>query len=118
MIDADPWWAMLLSLPSATAVIVRAVFPQDSADRLAWWRDRRRHRGCGPSRRARAADQRQADLMEPRAVVESPGRDDGWHVRVGTEIIGVAYGPRDVLEALQRAGAVEDVDQVDLVTAD
>ncbi len=40
-----PWWAvLLLSLPTAAAVIIRSVFPQNSADRLAWWRDRRLHR--------------------------------------------------------------------------
>ncbi|MCC3773250.1 hypothetical protein, partial [Streptomyces sp. UNOC14_S4] len=40
-----PWWAgVLLSLSATVAVIVRSVFPQDSADRLVWWRERRLHR--------------------------------------------------------------------------
>lgn len=51
--------------------------------------------------------------MEPRVVVEPQARDGGRRVRVGAEILGVAYGPRDLLEFLRRAGAVDDVD-VDL----
>lgn len=39
-----PWWAgfALAGLVLLT-VCLRTVFPQDSSDKLAWWRDRRRH---------------------------------------------------------------------------
>jgi hypothetical protein len=37
-----PWWPefalVALAMP---AVVLRIVFPQDSPDKLAWWRDRR-----------------------------------------------------------------------------
>ena len=54
--------------------------------------------------------------IEPRVVVEPAGRDGGRRVRAGSEILGVAYGPHDLLEFLRRAG-VEDVDQVDVAAA-
>lgn len=39
-----PWWltAEVFTL-YLVVVAVQSVFPQESADRLAWWRDRRRH---------------------------------------------------------------------------
>ncbi len=42
-----PWWAAFLLtvlglVLGLVTVLVRIVFPQDSADKLAWWRDRRR----------------------------------------------------------------------------
>ena len=45
-----PWWAVLvltafLSVLALTAICVQALIPQNSRDRLAWWRDRRRYRG-------------------------------------------------------------------------
>jgi hypothetical protein len=40
---AGPWWAgFLLAVLGLLAVGVRIVFPQDSPDKLAWWRERRR----------------------------------------------------------------------------
>jgi membrane protein implicated in regulation of membrane protease activity len=43
-----PWWmaviAFLWLLCALVVVLVQLVFPQESADRLAWWRDRRRYR--------------------------------------------------------------------------
>ncbi|MFD7451150.1 hypothetical protein [Kitasatospora sp. NPDC059827] len=40
-----PWWAVaLLAVPAAVRALLDAVLPQSSADRLEWWRDRRRHR--------------------------------------------------------------------------
>jgi hypothetical protein len=54
--------------------------------------------------------------MEPRVVVEPPGRDGGRRVRVGSEILGVAYGPRDLREFLRRAG-LDEADHVDLAAA-
>jgi hypothetical protein len=55
--------------------------------------------------------------MEPRVVVEPQGRDGGRRVRANGEILGIAYGPQDLLEFLRRAG-LEDVDQVDLASTD
>lgn len=40
-----PWWAVLVV--SALGLVIAGVqssLPQDSGDRLAWWKDRRRHR--------------------------------------------------------------------------
>jgi len=38
---AAPWWAgFLLAVLGLGAAGVRIVFPQDSPDRLAWWRER------------------------------------------------------------------------------
>lgn len=43
--DRAPWWIVLVSGMLGTLVIgLQSVFPQDSADRLAWWRDHRRYR--------------------------------------------------------------------------
>jgi len=40
-----PWWVIVVVAVSASVVgVVQLVFPQDSHDRLDWWRDRRRHR--------------------------------------------------------------------------
>jgi hypothetical protein len=40
-----PWWAQFaLAALALLAVCLRIVFPQDSSDKLAWWRDRRRKR--------------------------------------------------------------------------
>ncbi|SHL18790.1 hypothetical protein [Actinacidiphila paucisporea] len=55
--------------------------------------------------------------MEPRVVVEPQGRDGGRRVRVGAQILGIAYGSRDLLEFLRRAG-LEDIDQLDLASTD
>jgi hypothetical protein len=42
-----PWWltAAVFSCFALGLIVVavQSVFPQESADRLAWWRDRRRH---------------------------------------------------------------------------
>lgn len=39
-----PWWATLLVvLVFCPVLLVQAIFPQNSRDRLAWWRDRRKH---------------------------------------------------------------------------
>jgi hypothetical protein len=35
-----PWWITALLL---IVVVVQTIFPQESGDRLEWWRDRRRH---------------------------------------------------------------------------
>jgi hypothetical protein len=38
-----PWWAEFsLAALVLLTVCLRIVFPQDSLDKLAWWRDRRR----------------------------------------------------------------------------
>jgi hypothetical protein len=39
-----PWWAiMICTLVGIGAAALHVVFPQESADRLSWWKDRRRH---------------------------------------------------------------------------
>jgi hypothetical protein len=43
-----PWWAGFgLAALALLAICLRIVFPQDSRDKLAWWRDRRRTRPAG-----------------------------------------------------------------------
>ena len=40
-LDGSPWWAeFLLALFGLVTVCLRIVFPQDSADRVTWWRER------------------------------------------------------------------------------
>jgi len=52
--DGAPWWAgFTLAALATLTMCLRIVFPQDSADRLAWWRDRRRARRRNPARTAR-----------------------------------------------------------------
>lgn len=53
-----PWWAIALVASVLTAVgavvgLATIFIPQDSQDRLEWWRDRRNHRARkhSPSRR-------------------------------------------------------------------
>lgn len=51
-----PWWAVGVSIVMGFGVTaLQAVFPQDSADRLTWWKDRRRHCEQRMRQRARAA---------------------------------------------------------------
>ncbi|MFF7358357.1 hypothetical protein ACFZA1_37880 [Streptomyces filipinensis] len=46
-----PWGARIGCTVLLLAVIaLQTVFPQDSADRLAWWKDRRRYRRHRPRR--------------------------------------------------------------------
>lgn len=48
-----PWWIVFLaSTLSFTVICLQSVFPQNSADRLAWWRDLRRSRERRAVRRA------------------------------------------------------------------
>jgi hypothetical protein len=47
-LDGGPWWAGFLLVGLALVpMCLRIVFPQDSKDKLAWWRDRRRTRRTG-----------------------------------------------------------------------
>ena len=40
-----PWWIVALLICAVSFItLVQTVFPQESADRLEWWRDRRRTR--------------------------------------------------------------------------
>jgi hypothetical protein len=49
---AGPWWAgFLLAVLGLVAVGVRIVFPQDSRDKVAWWRERWRTSRPQPERR-------------------------------------------------------------------
>ncbi|MGW3038158.1 hypothetical protein ACWDCB_44115 [Streptomyces sp. NPDC001178] len=46
-----PWWAVTGCTVLLLGVIaLQTVFPQNSADRLAWWKDRRRYRSPRPRR--------------------------------------------------------------------
>ena len=67
-----PWWIVLLSSTLGLVVIcLQGVFPQNSADRLAWWRDLRRSRERKATRRA------QKQSAEPR----QHQADQGLHRR-------------------------------------
>lgn len=48
----------------------------------------------------------------PPVIVHPPSLTGGRRVTVGAEVLGVAYGPADLLEFLRRAGL--DVDAVSL----
>ncbi|MGH3169295.1 MAG: hypothetical protein ACRDN0_25870 [Trebonia sp.] len=58
LLEHAPWWA---NFPMAALLVVpgvlRAVFPQDSGDRIAWWREywtlRQRERAPGTRRHER-----------------------------------------------------------------
>lgn len=52
-------------------------------------------------------------MAEHRVVVDAPAEGGGRRVRVDGEVLGVAYGLRDLSEFLQRAGA-EHLDEVDV----
>ena len=46
LVVGGPWWAEFAVVALAMlAVVLRIVFPQDSPDKLAWWRDRLTKRG-------------------------------------------------------------------------
>lgn len=48
-----PWWiAMMVVIATLLCTLVQSVFPQESADRLEWWRDRRRTKTRERTRRA------------------------------------------------------------------
>jgi hypothetical protein len=50
-----PWWAeFVLGALVLLATCLRIVFPQDSPDKLAWWRDYRRTRRRGSAKHTRA----------------------------------------------------------------
>jgi hypothetical protein len=49
-----PWWAeFALAALVLLTTCLRIVLPQDSPDKLAWWRDRRRTRRGGRARSER-----------------------------------------------------------------
>lgn len=56
--------------------------------------------------------------MEPRVVVEPQSREGGRRLRVGAQILGIAYRPQDLLESSRQTDAVDDVDKGDLAAAD
>lgn len=51
VVRAAPWWmvAVLITV-AALCALVETVFPQESADRLEWWRDYRRAQAGSRSR--------------------------------------------------------------------
>lgn len=52
LFGAPPWVVCALGTLGFTVFALQIVFPQESADRLAWWRDRRRSRERIAARRA------------------------------------------------------------------
>jgi hypothetical protein len=82
-----PWWAefALAALVLLTRCL-RIVFPQDSADKLAWWRDRGRtgrpgrtrrndgRRRPGPRRTARPREDKSPGASEASARKQALGR--------------------------------------------
>ncbi|MFC8373105.1 hypothetical protein ACFUIT_34960 [Streptomyces sp. NPDC057239] len=76
-----PWWLTAAAVGcfvlSLIVVVIQTVFPQESAHRLAWWRDRRRHqqlRRQRPVATGRPNRARTAEETNDRA--EEPGRND------------------------------------------
>ncbi|MET7489518.1 hypothetical protein [Streptomyces sp. NPDC005538] len=77
-----PWWLTAATFGclalSLIVVVIQSVFPQESAHRLAWWRDRRRHqqlrRQSPPRTGRRHGHARTAEAPTVRA--EPPSRDD------------------------------------------
>jgi hypothetical protein len=68
----------------------------------------KRFRGAGlPAKREAGA------MTERRVIIDAPAEGGGRRVRVDGEVLGVAYGLRDLSVFLQRAGA-EDVDEIDV----
>lgn len=68
-----PWWAeFALAALVLLAMCLRIVFPQESADKLAWWRDRRRARRDGQQRTVRRW--REPAAEEASAHEQAPAR--------------------------------------------
>jgi hypothetical protein len=64
-----PWWALTgCTVLLLVVIALQSVFPQESAHRLAWWKDRRRYRLTRPRRR----DRPPAELPPPRATESAP----------------------------------------------
>ncbi|WP_329252779.1 hypothetical protein OG417_09535 [Actinoallomurus sp. NBC_01490] len=55
LFGAPSWVVCVLGALGFAVFALQIVFPQESADRLAWWRDRRRSRERVAARRAEAA---------------------------------------------------------------
>jgi hypothetical protein len=75
-----PWWAITVCVVLVLGVVaLQSVFPQDSADRLAWWTDRRRYREPRPRRDRPPASVTQPPVEEPTLprVVRSRRRGPG-----------------------------------------
>lgn len=63
-----PWWAvLLLALFGAVALVLRAVLPQDSGDRVKWWRDLLRHRERVADAKRRSEERATDRTRDPRA---------------------------------------------------
>ncbi|MGW1008285.1 hypothetical protein [Streptomyces sp. NPDC002520] len=56
-----PWWLSVMAFVRLTlglvVVAIQSLIPQESAHRLAWWRDRRRHQQVRRQTRRRAGDE-------------------------------------------------------------
>ena len=55
VLASAPWWLAGIAFAcfalSLAVVAIQSVFPQESAHRLAWWRDRRLHQRKGRDQR-------------------------------------------------------------------
>jgi hypothetical protein len=78
-----PWWVRAVCIAAGFGyAVVLAVFPQRSADRLAWWQDRRRHKERCSSKSPRCdAGGRDAGMLplgglRDEAVIGLAGRAD------------------------------------------
>lgn len=61
-----PWWARVICVVAGLAYgSLQAVFPQCSADRLAWWTDRRRY--------MMQRERRREATLPPRELTTEPG---------------------------------------------
>ncbi|WP_217547678.1 hypothetical protein [Streptomyces sp. GbtcB6] len=70
-----PWWAIIGCIVLLLVVVgVQSVFPQDSADRLAWWKDRRRYQARRDRPPAALPPQTTRESAPPAA---DPGRARG-----------------------------------------
>ncbi|MGW1171979.1 hypothetical protein [Streptomyces sp. NPDC002550] len=75
-----PWWLSAMAFASLAlglvVVAIQSLIPQESAHRLAWWRDRRRHQQLCRQNRRRARPER-----VPHTAAETGGgaEPDGHH---------------------------------------
>ncbi|NJP98646.1 hypothetical protein HCN51_56090 [Nonomuraea sp. FMUSA5-5] len=70
-----PWWVTTLVLGVA---VIQTVFPQESGDRLEWYRDRRRHQRLASGKNTACHKPRHAwcrDLHLKRPGRSVPGRE-------------------------------------------
>ncbi|GGU82699.1 hypothetical protein GCM10010211_55920 [Streptomyces albospinus] len=108
-----PWWALVIaSLPGTAVLILQALLPQNSRDRLEWWRDRRRHREHLAQSRARRPPPAGSSA---RSRGRRAGRPRYW-ARTQQHESGRAWSvePDDVQDGQVPEGPVDEVDDAEL----